>query len=66
MGNYQEAKKAIQKAIGNGGKESADILDHYGDILYALGEKEVAFIYWSQADNLDPSLNIAEKIKSKK
>lgn len=66
MGNYQEAKKAIQKAIGNGGKESADILDHYGDILYALGEKEVAIIYWTQANKLDPSLNLEKKINSKK
>jgi hypothetical protein len=46
-----------------GGNESAVILDHYADALFATGERALADIYWEQADRLDPSLGIAYKIK---
>ena len=32
-----------------GGKESAVILDHYAEVLYALKEYDLAFIYWNMA-----------------
>ena len=32
-----------------GGKESRDILEHYATVLEALGEKDLATIYFNQA-----------------
>ena len=32
-----------------GGKDSAVIMDHYAEVLYKLGEYDLAQVYWSQA-----------------
>ena len=34
-----------------GGKDSAVQLDHYAEVLYALGEYDLAQVYWSQAQS---------------
>lgn len=65
-GDLKEAKKYMKLAIVHGGKESAVIVDHYAEVLYALGEHDLAMLYWSDADKLDPSLGIAEKIRIRK
>jgi len=49
MGYYEEAKIWIEKAIGNGADASAVILEHYGDALWQLGNKEEANEYWLKA-----------------
>ena len=61
-----EAKTHLKHAMMYGGKESAAILDHYAEVLYALKEFDLAFIYWDQADAKDPSLGIKEKSKERK
>ncbi len=66
MGDYAGAKKYLKEATLYGGKESAVILDHYADALFALGEYNLAFLYWGNADKIDPSLGIAEKVVEKK
>ena len=62
MGKDLEAKAIIKHALIYGGNESAAILDHYAEILYNLNEQDLAFRYWEQADKLDPSLGISEKV----
>jgi hypothetical protein len=32
-----------------GGKDSAVIMDHYADVLFALKEYDMAFVYWNLA-----------------
>ena len=32
-----------------GGKDSAVMLDHYAEVLYSLGEYDLARSYWNQA-----------------
>ena len=32
-----------------GGKDNAVILDHYAEVLYVLGEYDLAQVYWDQA-----------------
>tara|TARA_B100001093_G_scaffold520499_2_gene616956 strand:- start:75223 stop:76920 length:1698 start_codon:yes stop_codon:yes gene_type:complete len=65
--NYLEAKEWINKAIENDGYKSAVILEHYGDILYKLGEIKNAVDQWRQALILDPeSDSLKQKIKDKK
>ncbi|MBI2271645.1 MAG: tetratricopeptide repeat protein [Bacteroidetes bacterium] len=49
MGNYEEAKKWIGKALDNEARGNGVILEHYGDILFKLGETEKAMGYWNDA-----------------
>ena len=32
-----------------GGKESVVVMDHYAEVLYALKEYDLAFVYWNLA-----------------
>lgn len=65
MGDFTQAKSVIKKALLYGGNENPDVLDHYAEILYALKEYDLAFIYWEQAKSKDPEnrLNISEKMR---
>ncbi len=65
-GDYAGAKKYLKEATLHGGKESAVILDHYAEALFALGEYNLAFLYWGNADKIDPSLGLAEKVAEKR
>jgi len=65
--NYFEAKEWINKAIENDGYKSAVIIEHYGDILYELGDKKNAINQWKKALILEPDSDILQqKIKDKK
>ena len=48
-GNYSLAKFYIESAISNGGEQSPDILEHYGDILYKTGNPDRAVEQWEKA-----------------
>lgn len=65
LGRYKEAIAQFKRALLYGGNQSAVILDHYADTLFATGETALAVIYWEQADKFDPSLGIAYKIQKK-
>jgi tetratricopeptide (TPR) repeat protein len=47
--NFTEAKSWAEKALEHGGSSNSAILEHYGDILYKLNEKEKALEYWLKA-----------------
>lgn len=47
--NYEEAKKWLEKAFDHGGRDNGTLLEHYGDILYQMGQTEKAFEYWQKA-----------------
>lgn len=49
LGRAAEAKKIMQQAIALDNRESADLMIHYGDILFALGEQFMAETYWRKA-----------------
>jgi len=66
MGLYSESKKFFQRALVNGGNEEGVILEHYGDVLYALGEFSNAQIYWQRAlEKGNDSAELREKLKRK-
>jgi Tfp pilus assembly protein PilF len=48
MGRYPEARTWMEKAIAAGARDGV-ILEHYGDILFELGEKEQAMKNWRAA-----------------
>ena len=68
MGNDESAKLFFKKAMLYGGKESTVILDHYAEVLYALKEYDMAFIYWNMALQKDDGRvpNLAEKVNERK
>ena len=49
LGYYEEAKVWIEKAIENGADSNPVILEHYGDILWRLGDKDKANSFWLKA-----------------
>ena len=49
MKQYEDAELWLKKAIDNGGAESDVILEHYGDVLFQLGQKQKAIEFWQKA-----------------
>ena len=47
QGKALEAKPFFKHAMLYGGKESPVVLDHYAEVLYALKEYDMAFVYWN-------------------
>ena len=65
LGSFSDAKRAMEKALQFGGRESAVIVEHYGDILYRLGDKVSAIEEWQNAQNIgEGSKQLLEKIKT--
>jgi tetratricopeptide (TPR) repeat protein len=66
LGEYQAAKTYLEKAIMNG-ESSGVIIEHYGDVLFKLGQKEDALIQWKKAKGkLETSDLLDKKIADKK
>ena len=49
MNKLDDAKIWIEKSISNGAVNSAAVLEHYGDILFKLGDTARAFENWQKA-----------------
>ncbi len=66
-GKYEESNIWIKKAMANGGDSSGVIVEHYGDILFRIGEKDLAITQWNKAKELgDFSEFLLDKISQKK
>lgn len=66
-GKFDEAKSAIENALQYGGDKNGGILEHYGDILFKLGDTNGALDNWKKAKQLGvDSTNIDKKIADKK
>ena len=52
MKEYKESKEWIVKALSNGGEKSPVIVEHYGDILYKLGNIKEAKKQWNKAKEI--------------
>lgn len=62
--DYSLAKFYMEIAMKNGGDKNGVIVEHYGDILYMLGQKELAIEQWKKALATGESSEfIKEKIK---
>ncbi len=68
QGKALEAKPFFKHAMLYGGKDSAVIMDHYAEVLFALKEYDLALVYWNLAlqkkDERIPGLE--EKIRLRK
>jgi len=58
---YEEAKEWMEKALKNGGDKSAVVVEHYGDILYQLGDVEGAIIQWKKVKELGEASKFLDK-----
>ncbi len=64
---YADAKKWLEKALQHGGEKSGTVNEHYGDVLYQLGDTTQAVEYWIKAKSLgETSEWIDKKISDKK
>jgi tetratricopeptide (TPR) repeat protein len=59
-GKYKEARKVIEKAIGAGDNQAA-YFEHYGDILYQLGDVDGAVVQWQKARGLNANSEVLNK-----
>ncbi len=67
QGKYVDAKLWIEKALEHGGNTNGTILEHYGDVLFKLGNIDSAVSKWKEAKATgDHSEQIDKKISDKK
>lgn len=60
---YEEARQIFHRAIAYHGDKEYTILEHYGDVLWQLGEKDNALIYWKRSlENGNPNPELPKKI----
>lgn len=63
--DYEGAKTYLEKALANQANVSATIVEHYGDVLSKLGQKDRAIEQWKKAKTLgQASEDIDKKIAS--
>ena len=61
LADYEQAKVWIQKSLSNGSDSSAVVVEHYGDILYQLGNIKDAIIEWKKAKILGQASKFLDK-----
>ncbi len=67
MGRYEEAREIIEKAIKQEENVSGTIIEHYGDILFKLGDTNKAVEQWEKAREMNvESELIDQKIADRK
>ncbi|MFD2520165.1 tetratricopeptide repeat protein [Emticicia soli] len=65
MKEYQKSREVFEKAVKLPSGVSGTIVEHYGDVLYQLGEKDKAIEQWKKARQMgENSINIDKKIQS--
>jgi tetratricopeptide (TPR) repeat protein len=57
---YREAKKYIERAIQTG-RATATHIEHYGDILFQLGEVDEAVLQWEKAKSMGTATDLLNK-----
>ena len=59
-GELEEAKKYIEKAVA-GSDISGTVIEHYGDILFKLGNVDLAVQQWQKAKGMDETSELIDK-----
>lgn len=65
QGNYTLAKIYIENALSKDTTNSAELVDHYGDILYMSGEKDKALEQWKKAKEMGKDTDVLKQKISK-
>ncbi len=66
MKQYDKARQLFEELLKMGGDRFGEILEHYGDVLFFLGEKQKAVEYWEKAKATGGKLSeqISQKIST--
>ena len=59
-GDYQQALKYLKSAIDKGA-DSGEVIEHYGDVLFKLGQENEAVRQWKKARDMDDTSEILDK-----
>jgi len=59
QGDYKAAKKFLELALEK--DTSGTIIEHYGDVLFKLGDIENAVIQWNRAKGMDDTSDLIDK-----
>lgn len=63
---FEEARSFMEKALEKEDEPSGVMFEHYGDIMFKIGEKKIALDYWKRAKSMeDTSEFLTLKIKNK-
>lgn len=58
---YEAAEQYMKQALGHQTAPSGVMYEHYGDILYKLGNKKEALEYWKKAQGLEDASDFLHK-----
>jgi len=58
---YEDAKQFMKQALDYQAAPSGVMYEHYGDILYQLGKKQEALVYWKKAQELEDASDLLNK-----
>jgi tetratricopeptide (TPR) repeat protein len=61
MKDYNKAKVYLEKAVQNNKTNSGTIVEHYGDVLFQLGEKDKAVEQWKKAKTVGVTSTLIDK-----
>lgn len=59
LGDYKEAKKFLESALSK--DASGTIIEHYGDVLFKLGDIENAVKQWNRAKGMDDTSDLIDR-----
>ena len=61
MKDFKTAKSWLEKAMQHGGENNPSVLEHYGDVIFQLGDSTSAVQYWQKALELGGKSEFLEK-----
>lgn len=59
--DYDDAQFFMKQALENEADPSGIMYEHYGDILFKLGNKKEAMVYWNKAEGKEGSSDLLDK-----
>ncbi len=60
LGKYKDARKFLERAIGKSGANGV-VFEHYGDVLFKLGQKNEAVTQWEKAKLIGEVSDLIDK-----
>ena len=61
MKDYKKAKTFLEKAMSDSAGVSGTIVEHYGDVLFKLGERDNAVAQWKKAKKMGETTELLDK-----
>lgn len=59
--DYKKAKEFLERALVDTSSLSGTIIEHYGDVLFKLGERENAVAQWKRAKKMGETTDLLDK-----